>query len=224
MVGAHHAEALLTQVRVSLARRQYPEALEALERFAAQLDRPADRWLTVEYLVLYVVALHHAGKRAQARAVAARLFSMTEPEGWLRVYLDAGAPMERVLTALLDAPDGETPDAPALPRSYISRLLAAFEQEKQDMRSPTLVAATASQALPPSQGVAPGSSALIEPLTWREQEVLRHLAAGSSNQEIAADLAISLATVKKHVSNLLGKLGLPLLSLETSEAPRQEEA
>ena len=44
-------------------------------------------------------------------------------------------------------------------------------------------------------------------LTRREQEVLRLLATGASNQDIAHTLVISLDTVKKHVSNLLGKLG-----------------
>jgi LuxR family maltose regulon positive regulatory protein len=48
----------------------------------------------------------------------------------------------------------------------------------------------------------------VEPLTRREQEVLGLLVAGASNQEIAIHLVISLATVKKHVSNLLGKLGV----------------
>jgi LuxR family maltose regulon positive regulatory protein len=189
-------DVLLTQVRVSLAQRQYPEALAMLERFEVQLDRSVNGWITVPYLALRVVALHHTGKRAEARAVAARLCAMTEPEGWLRAYLDVGAPMERTLKAFLDAPPGETPDASALPHAYIAHLLAAFAQEKQGVWSPA------------PDGVAAAASALVEPLTRREREVLRHLADGASNREIAAALTISLTTVKKHVSNLLGKLGV----------------
>jgi LuxR family transcriptional regulator, maltose regulon positive regulatory protein len=48
---------------------------------------------------------------------------------------------------------------------------------------------------------------LIEPLTRREMEVLQLLAAGRSNQDIARELVVSLDTVKKHVSHILGKLG-----------------
>ena len=48
---------------------------------------------------------------------------------------------------------------------------------------------------------------MAEPLTGRELEVLRLIAAGRSNQRIARELFVSLDTVKKHVTHLLGKLG-----------------
>ena len=61
-------------------------------------------------------------------------------------------------------------------------------------------------AVPPRRGAA-AQPGLIEPLTDRELEVLRLLAAGRSNQRIAHDLVVALDTVKKHVTHILGKLG-----------------
>ena len=52
------------------------------------------------------------------------------------------------------------------------------------------------------------SSPLVEPLTAREREVLRLLMDGASNREIAAYLVLSINTVKKHILNLSGKLGV----------------
>lgn len=48
---------------------------------------------------------------------------------------------------------------------------------------------------------------LVEPLSDRECEVLRHLAGGKSNKEIAVALNLAEGTVKNHMTNILGKLG-----------------
>ena len=50
-------------------------------------------------------------------------------------------------------------------------------------------------------------SGLVEQLTSRELEVVEMLAAGRPNQAIASQLVVTLDTVKKHVSHVLGKLG-----------------
>jgi LuxR family maltose regulon positive regulatory protein len=55
---------------------------------------------------------------------------------------------------------------------------------------------------------APRPSPLVEPLTGREREILRLIAAGRSNPEIAELLYLSLNTVKWHAKNLYGKLGV----------------
>lgn len=54
----------------------------------------------------------------------------------------------------------------------------------------------------------PRQADLIEPLSERELEILKHMAAGDSNKEIAAHLFITEGTVKNHVTNILGKLGV----------------
>jgi LuxR family maltose regulon positive regulatory protein len=89
----------------------------------------------------------------------------------------------------------------------MAKLLAAFEREKQGASAPPEATTMRTPAPSPAPQPAAVSSAPEMSLTRREQEVLRLLAEGASNQEIAQTLVISLETVKKHVSHLLGKLG-----------------
>jgi LuxR family transcriptional regulator, maltose regulon positive regulatory protein len=75
-------------------------------------------------------------------------------------------------------------------RDHLDRVVQAF-------RLPTTRAGSAS----------PEATGLIEQLTMRELEVLGFIAAGRRNQEIADELVVTLDTVKKHMSNILRKLG-----------------
>ena len=75
---------------------------------------------------------------------------------------------------------------------YVATLLRAFgEQNISDV---------------PLSSARPAT--LVEPLTEREREVLRLLLEGDSNREIARRLVLSVNTVKRHVYNLCGKLGV----------------
>jgi len=83
--------------------------------------------------------------------------------------------------------------ASGIPSGYLAGLLRAF--------NPT-------HSVPhPGPGAAAARPGLPEPLTARELEVLRLIAAGQSNQRIAHGLVVTLDTVKKHVSHVLAKLG-----------------
>jgi LuxR family maltose regulon positive regulatory protein len=191
-------------IRAYFAEHRFREAASLLERWHAHLDRPANSRITLTYLAQSLVALHHTGRREQAHEVAARLFALTEPEGYLRVYLDEGELMRQALEALL-TPYSKPLELASSIRASISQVLAVFEQERQGAGS-RLSAPTPKPALSSTQQASAGSSAPGASLTQREQEVLRLLATGASNQDIARTLVIELPTVKKHVSNLLGKL------------------
>src|SRR5260370_13880101 len=84
-------------MRVYFAERSFREAVELLDSWSLHLDRPANIESTIIFLAQSLVALHQAGKNEQARMIAARLLTLTEPEGYLRVYLDEGEPMRQAL-------------------------------------------------------------------------------------------------------------------------------
>ena len=80
-------------------------------------------------------------------------------------------------------------------KRYIHRLRLAFSQTTTSEASALHVSARNTQPL-------------VEPLSERELEILELVAAGKSNEEIAQTLIIALGTVKKHINNIYGKLGV----------------
>src|SRR6266702_1097976 len=203
-------EEVLMRVRVLLAQQQYALAVEQLQRWSQHLDRPGDIPTALEWMALSVVALRYADKREQAVRVAARLLALTEPEGSIRVYLDAGEPMKQVLQTLLEVSQGD--DADILTNSfsgpYVARLLAAFEQEECKLKKGRDTSlAPAHQTLPqPAHSAVPCT--LSEPLSQQEQRVLRLLVSGQTYAEMAQTQVVSPNTIKSQVSSIYRKLGV----------------
>jgi DNA-binding NarL/FixJ family response regulator len=117
-------------------------------------------------------------------AALAEALTLASPQGYVRVFADEGPPMRALLGQLVAAHRTEQAVARDVPLGYLGRLVRAFERD----------------AAP----VVPG---LVEPLSLREVEVLRLLAAGRPNQQIAEELVVAPNTVKKHVTHILEKLG-----------------
>jgi LuxR family maltose regulon positive regulatory protein len=214
--------AYLALASVYIARRQYSQATSLL----ATLLRGAERVSRVESMIsimaLQVAALQASGATHEALPVLQRLLSLAQPEAYLRVFLDAGEPMRLAVQAWL-ATDQQA--LSPLPAAHAQSVCAAFAAARprampyQDARqqdrqaAPRAMTAQPVPQVPASQPctspITPRAAPpLPEPLTAREQEVLRLLAEGAPNKEIARQLVVSLATVKKHVANILGKLGV----------------
>jgi LuxR family maltose regulon positive regulatory protein len=187
----------LALVRVYLANGQYPQALQWLNALLSSAEQVERTGSIIAILALQVTTLQAAGDVEEAHYVLRRLLTLTELEGYVRVFLDAGEPMQQALQALLVA---EQNNISTDHISYIHALLDVFASEQhQEVTEKTL---------PPSaKPLTSAPAPLSEALTPREQEVLQLLAEGASNQEIARQLVVSLATAKKHVANILSKLG-----------------
>jgi len=206
-------EEYLALARVYLAQRQYEQGLRLLAPLLSSMERVKRRWDSIHLLALQTVALYGLGETSQACQVALHLLALTEPEGYLRVYLDAGEPMRRVLETLLAAPHE------AISISAVSRLLVAFEQERgespftQEVRAPEL-------PINRVQSSASMTQAPFEPLSPQEGRVFHLLIAGRTYAEIAQELIVSLNTVKTQVSSIYRKLGVSSRA-EASAVARQ---
>jgi LuxR family maltose regulon positive regulatory protein len=145
----------------------------------------------IEIGALRALALAACGDQGAAVDALTRALALGYPQGYVRVFADEGAPMRALLTRLTAAQLGQRAAGRDINASYLTTLLRACDEVDD-------AAPRGRAAVPPG---------LIEPLTERELEVLRLLAAGRSNQRIAHELVVALDTVKKHVTHILGKLG-----------------
>ncbi len=118
-----------------------------------------------------------AQNRAAALEYLSEALTLAQPERFIRTFVDGGSALTPLLIEA--ARQGICPE-------YVGEILAAFEIKKD----------LSSEALPPG----------IEPLSERELEVLRLLAAGLTNRQIAEEIVVSISTVKSHVHHICVKL------------------
>jgi len=101
--------------------------------------------------------------------------------------------MRALLGRIVAARRAGQPPGRGIPVRHLARVMQAFDGKP---------------AVPGSApDAATGARGLIDPLTGRELQVLAMLAAGTPNRAIAGQLFVTVFTVKKHISHILGKLG-----------------
>lgn len=175
---------------------KFDEALRLLDRLQAVSHRRG--WIIRENQVHAVraVILFNRGDETGALTALKEALTLAEPEMLISPFLFLGYEMGHLLEKAREQRIGAG--------WYIERLLAAF--------SPIMARETSETTLRPAKPLPP------EALSERELEVLRLLAAGKSNREIAGQLFLAEGTVKKHLNNIYSKLGVNSRTLALARA------
>jgi len=172
------ARLLLAQGTRDRAGHGIGEATELTERLLAAADDGGRKGSAVDILVVQALARHAGDDPAGALDSLAHALALAEPEGYVRVFVDEGPSMTDLVREA--AKRRITP-------TYVRRLLAAFGDPGDSARV---------------------RQALVEPLSERELEVLRLLATDLDGPAIAAELVVSLHTVRSHTKSIYAKLGV----------------
>jgi LuxR family maltose regulon positive regulatory protein len=170
---------LVAMARLLIAQAEYARALGVLERLLAAAQASGRVGRVIEILALQALALQaQKDESAAVRALEAAL-ALAEPEGYVRTFVDEGQGMASLLRKAL---------ARGIARGYVEDLVAAFGTRDTARRDQPVVTAG------------------LEPVTPRELQVLRLLADGASNAELARALVVEQSTVKTHLIHLYSKL------------------
>src|ERR1022692_4214457 len=172
------ARVLVARYRDERAERPVHEATRLLERLLPAAEESGRTGRVIEMLVLRALAHQALGDIPAALAALERAMTLAEPEGYVRVFVDAGPPMTSLLRAA--AKQGTR-------RDYVRQLLAAVNGTGHD---------------------GPIKQALIEPLSERELDVLRLLGTELDGPAIARELMVSLNTMRTHTKNIYAKLAV----------------
>jgi LuxR family transcriptional regulator, maltose regulon positive regulatory protein len=205
-VDATQPESALVSARALIVLGRASDALQLLDEIARALPRRGRQYHELQAMVLRALALDALNERAQALAALGDALVCAEGLGYLRPFLDEGKWLVGLLVEGRRRAVWRT--APAI-AAFAERILAAGQ------------AAVSARAIPPAPperhsaehallpaGADNGTALPVDALSQRELEVLGLAATGLSNQEIAERLYISIGTVKSHIHNVFGKLGV----------------
>ena len=185
----------LLLARLLIVQDRPGEARPVLERLAHAAESAGRVGNQISYLVTLALAQTRDGEAATGLATLTQALSLAEPEGYVRTFVDCGRDIQGLLQ--LVAKDGTA-------SNYVSKLLKAFDPVQGEGGATDV---EKSGALPVRrESGAPLS--LLEPLNERELAILKFMAVGLSNREIASELYLSVNTVRWHAHNLFGKLGV----------------
>jgi ATP/maltotriose-dependent transcriptional regulator MalT len=151
----------------------------------------------IEILALQAITFAAQKRTEEAMSALAQALSLAEPEGFIRIFLDEGEPMRKVIR-IWGLETGRNKNLTELQKRlmvYADNLLTAFPNN-----APERPIANQNARLLAHQPT------LVESLSAREIQVLHLIAEGLSNDAIAGKLFLSTGTVKVHLKHIYGKL------------------
>jgi LuxR family maltose regulon positive regulatory protein len=172
-----HLDGYIVLARLTMVRGDLMEAIRLLGRLLQMAESAGLTGQVIEVLVLQALSFQAQASPPQAMMALTRALELAEPQGYVRTFVDEGEPMLALLHHA--GSRGVAPD-------YLDKLLAAFGTT--------------------AQVPSPMAAVLIDPLSEREREILRLIAAGLSTDEIADELVIVVGTVRNHIKHIYNKL------------------
>jgi len=175
-------QSILARVNVSLGK--YSEVIRIADDSIGKAEN-GGRFARVREFALYkAIALHELGNDDEALGALRRSLEISEPENAALLYLEMGEPVFSLLKLQKELGKEST---------FSQKLMAEFYKQAAGVDS---------------ESTRSIQDSLVEKLTTRELEILRLMCEGQPNQQIADALVVSINTVKKHTSNIYGKLGV----------------
>jgi LuxR family maltose regulon positive regulatory protein len=181
-----HLEEQILRVRLLLAQGNAETARQQLADLLPMAKAQLHQYHALEIELLLALTYAASEQEQQAHSWLRQTLSQTVHERFIRLFLNEGKPMILLLRSLRKHLQHDT-----ILRSYVQMILLAAQRAE----SPHALISTSDG--PP-----------FEPLSLQEKRVLRLLATGWTNQEIAHELIVSVNTVKYHVKHLYQKLGV----------------
>ena len=187
------ARVLIARHKSDRAERSIHEAVGLLERLLKAAEEGGRTGSVIEIRVLQGLAHEAQGDISAALMPLQQALTLAEPQGYVRVFVDEGAPMAELLTRMNASRESGTLRV----KEYIHKLLAAFG-DTNGFHPSHLHFAQAQVSFIPQP--------LVEPLSQRELKVLQLIAQGLSNREIGERLFLALSTVKGYNQKIFDKL------------------
>ena len=185
-----HRYATFARAYVATAQERFDDAISILTRLRRELENVGNRLFALRVEVFTAAVTFRTKQVTEALEAFGRIVAVSAKAGIYHTIVDEGAVIGPLLLAYQETAERAGGSGELTP--YVSNVVAAWRLRygSEPQRQP------------------PASSSTAGPLSPREGDILKLIAGGLSNKEIARDLAIAPETVKSHIKHIFIKLNI----------------